>query len=573
MNQDDPFDVPVNTQGQTEVRSQPPPIICRPPGQRPLREAWRAFFSLTGGSPVYCMSAMSIVYGIASILGPSLAKADFLREALPCLGALNLYELALMAVLAGIVAGRRVMDDAISLVVLVALFLAGTGITLTAVADSAARVALWIGVGCVLLAAGKLVTLRRVVGLGFSNLVFGACLALLAWFFLAGAMFGTRLGGAPGASAERGPWLWSWVVVLAAGTALLVDAVRRRDDQSSPTDKRAPFLRQPVMVWVFGLLLLIAAVVHQNVLAYIFDVPTHFGDYLPAINLICLFLVQFSLSLRKRADEAVYLLSLAPLGGAVVTVINGGCVSGPSGVLQWGWHPAVLLATTGGLLFWIARLNRVKELRWISAGYAFGVLLLARPVNQLAAVNLNWQLAGGLLTVTLFVTGIMRRKPAICFAAVVVGALGVFTAETCRDLVCRVGLAEPSAFAGIVGLGSMVLALFFGTATPPAVILTGAVGLMITAFHFVTGAPSWRDVVLVVVLLGLMGAVWWRTRHAGVLILAVPLPFRIWVVFSELASWSFVLLGFLLLFGGGAMSWWKGNTPAARGDNEKPSGG
>ena len=83
----------------------------------------KSFLSLTGGSILYCLSAASIIYGIGQIIGPSLAKSILLSQTLPCLLAINLYELALLAVLVIIVRFRNVTDDAVSLLILIALFL------------------------------------------------------------------------------------------------------------------------------------------------------------------------------------------------------------------------------------------------------------------------------------------------------------------------------------------------------------------------------------------------------------------------------------------------------------------
>jgi hypothetical protein len=91
------------------------------------QDAIRRFLSLTGGSIFYCLSALSIVYGITQIIGPPLAESSNIGDILPCVGVLNVYELALLAVLILVVVWRNVTDDAISLVVLIALFLVASG--------------------------------------------------------------------------------------------------------------------------------------------------------------------------------------------------------------------------------------------------------------------------------------------------------------------------------------------------------------------------------------------------------------------------------------------------------------
>ena len=94
----------------------------------------KSFLRLTGGSPLYCLSAVFIAYGIVKVLGPILAASESLRGALPCILTLHVYELALLAVLIVIVS-RKVVDDAISVGVLIAVFMVGTSMALGSVGD------------------------------------------------------------------------------------------------------------------------------------------------------------------------------------------------------------------------------------------------------------------------------------------------------------------------------------------------------------------------------------------------------------------------------------------------------
>ena len=148
------------------------------------REAMGRFLSLTGGSVLYCLSALSIVYGITQIIGPPLAKSGALGDILPCVAVLNVYELALLAVLVLIVVWRNVTDDAISLVILVALFLVGSGMTLGVVAPSGLDICLAIGFASVILGLAKLYVLRRFISLQLGGLSFLGLALILAWNFL-----------------------------------------------------------------------------------------------------------------------------------------------------------------------------------------------------------------------------------------------------------------------------------------------------------------------------------------------------------------------------------------------------
>ena len=95
-----------------------------------------AFFDFTGGSLFYCLSAFFIILGIGRIMGPMLTNHELFKEALPCIFTLNLYEIALLGVLTTIVVWKSVTDDAISLVIFIAIFFVGTGLALSSIVFS-----------------------------------------------------------------------------------------------------------------------------------------------------------------------------------------------------------------------------------------------------------------------------------------------------------------------------------------------------------------------------------------------------------------------------------------------------
>ncbi len=78
-------------------------------------DTMRCFFRFAGGSPLYCLSAVFAAWGIVTMLAPVLEASDSLRQALPCLPTLHIYELSLPAILVFIVSSK-VVDDAISIV-------------------------------------------------------------------------------------------------------------------------------------------------------------------------------------------------------------------------------------------------------------------------------------------------------------------------------------------------------------------------------------------------------------------------------------------------------------------------
>ncbi|HUU42783.1 MAG TPA: hypothetical protein VMX57_03335, partial [Planctomycetota bacterium] len=225
---------------------------------------WREFFSVRGGSILYCLSAMCVLYGFAAILGPVFARSFQLVETLPCIVGLNVYEIALLAVLVVIVVWQDVTDDAISLVVLGAIFLVVSGIALTTTSNSDPRSVLLIGAGCLVLAMGKLFVLRRFVGMNIGPVLFAGIAVVLAWNFLAGARFAEAVANdrlVKGIASAK--WVQSWIVLLAGALVVLADAMLRGRRPADATDARLPFLRRPAMGWVFAFVLLASAGVHQ----------------------------------------------------------------------------------------------------------------------------------------------------------------------------------------------------------------------------------------------------------------------------------------------------------------------
>ena len=119
-------------------------------------------------------------------------EAETIRATLPCLTALNVYELALLGTLLFIVLRENITDDAISLVVLVALFMVGSGVALTCVSGTEPRPALLIGGIALALAVGKLLSLRAFAGLALRGPLLVGLLTLVAWNFLVGPLLAQR---------------------------------------------------------------------------------------------------------------------------------------------------------------------------------------------------------------------------------------------------------------------------------------------------------------------------------------------------------------------------------------------
>ena len=181
------MDIP-NT--KSENGSEPSLGFQRPKPIKPISsgdildiDTWKRFFRLTGGSVFYCLSAIFVAYGIVKVMGPILLGSNTLKDALLCIFTLHIYEIALLGVLILIVS-KKVVDDAISVVILMALFLVGTSIALGSVADKGITPSLIVGLVSVAVAFGKFYFMKRFARISFGVLsVLGLGLLMTCNYF------------------------------------------------------------------------------------------------------------------------------------------------------------------------------------------------------------------------------------------------------------------------------------------------------------------------------------------------------------------------------------------------------
>ncbi|HCD33650.1 MAG TPA: hypothetical protein DER01_14670 [Phycisphaerales bacterium] len=117
---------------------------------------------LLTGSLFYLLSAASILIGLTKILVPIFDADGQVQEKLWSVGVINLYEVGLLAVLL-VVMWRKVYDDAVSLTMLVAVFLVASTVTLNVVAAQLPWIVLGLGVAGLGLCIGKLTLICRCV--------------------------------------------------------------------------------------------------------------------------------------------------------------------------------------------------------------------------------------------------------------------------------------------------------------------------------------------------------------------------------------------------------------------------
>ncbi|MEN8128467.1 MAG: hypothetical protein ABFR90_11800 [Planctomycetota bacterium] len=540
------------TQSDLDQQEGPPYLSSYLSGYQ-TRAAIRSFLSLTGGSILYCLSAASIVYGIGQIIGPALAKSILLSQTLPCLLAINLYELALLAVLVIIVRFRNVTDDAVSLLILIALFLITSGLTLGTLTPGNPQACFYIGLACIGLALGKLYTLRRLINFPIGTISLAGFGLIFSWNFLAAPLMGKPLvtGDWP-EEMRRGQWLLWWLVLLLGAGMIWADALISSKPQGS--NKAASFIRTPSMVWIFALILLGAAAIYQRATTYMYVIDCAWGDYLPLLVVFSLLLIELFRSLGKQYKYYQLGVSVLPLIATVYAIIERQVMAWPSMGVELLWYPPVILGLTGLAMLGLALYHRWTGFYYVAILYALGVILTFGYTPG-KPFDLNWELfAAGVVTV-LFVIGLIKQNFLLCFGAVILLSGGLGVTDSLARFARVHNMTNPGMVFGIAGIGTLAVCSIFGPKVHKGFIVFGAVCLMFCLFDYLPKTLAWKDLVILVGILLVSIVLWFRTRFLFVLpILSIPLLPKFYLFARSMSSWGFIVLSFVLLFLGGVVS-------------------
>ncbi|MBN2020017.1 MAG: hypothetical protein JW749_07320 [Sedimentisphaerales bacterium] len=510
-----------------------------------------SFLSLTGGSILYCLSALSIIYGITRIIGPLLAKSSILADIYPCIVVLNIYEIALLAVLVLIVVWKNVTDDAISLVILVGIFLIGTGMTLGVVAASGPTICLWTGVICTILGLVKLYVMRRLVSFRLGVLSFVGISLILAWNFLTPSlMAGPMIAKTATDEIRRNHWLIGWLVMLTGAAIVIVEAARTRPIE----DKDTPFLRTPAMVWIFTLVLLTAVSYHQYGIAYMFAVDYVFGDFIPLIAVGSILMLQLIRCSGKHPLRTEIVISVIPLFLTIFAAANKKFISGPAASLEIFWYPPVFLALIAIVFTCLARYHKQKYYSYIALIYALGVLLTIGYSPE-KTQPLNWQLCGAGIITVLLALGVIHKSAALCFSAILALAFGLCMTDWFQTLAQKYNMTLIGAAAGVFGLGNFLICLVFGSKMPRVITLIASLAIAGFLFDFLPKGLGWTDLSVTGAIAVISIMFWLRPRDLIAAVFSwLPICPKVYLLARDLSSWGFVLLSFVLLFVGAFVS-------------------
>lgn len=583
----------------------PPPASLLPPppvADWEVNLNWarvKSFFSFGGANILYCLSALAILFGIAQIINPILTQSRIYFERLAGVLTLNLYECALLGVMLLIVLWRRVTDDAVSLLVLIALFLGANAVALDQVVVDNISMACVIGLACFALAVVKIWLMRRHIALRLDRLLLAGVLLLLAWnFLMSPAIALIKSLGCNNASSLRAIWQLGWLVMLGGGVLWYLQASATATGLTRSADAGRPFLQTAGMCWIFTGIILVISGLHQYELTYIFDLRSSFGDFIPLITLGFLIIPELMRiygreSFRGRLEVVIAGAPLVLIGWALV---NKTFIADSPWGIGFFWHPTVILALTAVAVLRAGLKESNRGLMYLVLAYGMLILLTAGVAYD-GPASFHWRLTGGVLAAMLIGVGILRRDVRIAMVGIFIIALGCRTSPWIIQHL-NDGWAQPGIFFGVLGLGIVGLSLILGEKMKKTAVRIGAVFLTIGVF-FCFGDSSklllWAGLVLAI-----LGLLVLRLRRDWLvsIILWIPVLTVGWkesrpvlesvftaainavdaiikaigqILPAKISGWHYVILSFILLAAGMYLSLRKGRRRSEN-RSDAPSG-
>ncbi len=541
-----------------------PPVVEKTSSSNPLAlDDLKKFFNLTGGSLFYCLSAVFIAYGIHNVITPILKNGKSISEALPCIFTLHAYELALLGVLILIVS-RKVVDDAISVVVIIALFLIGTSMTLGSVVSLNISAGVWIGLGSIALAFGKFMAIRRFTKVPFTILSLVGLMLMIACNYLGPALLATE---PTQESARRGLWMFLWLIILAGAGVILIEAMRSKKSFEQQKNDKIPFLQSQTMVYIFTLILLSATAVHQYTMAFTATLEREFGDYIPVIAMASLLGIEL---LRYFFNRFSYFhLAMACIPGAFILLglEEEAFIATGSFTIDLIAYPPVACGLIGLAITALALYHRWYKLLYAVYPYGLGIILTAGYSEY--PYNLNIHSCIITMAVTLLAYGLAKRNQYACIAAVAVMCGDFILLDGFAKFARENSLTVPGALAGFAGLGTSLLYLIFAKEFQKHLRIAGVIGMGIFIFDWLPDQAEYQYGIASLCIAIFIVAFWLRLKDfIAIGILCAPLCIRFYIAARQLGHWRFIIVGFVLLAGGAAASLRK-RTPEDTDENQE----
>jgi len=517
-------------------------------------ETIKSFFRFTGGSLFYCISAVFIAYGIVNLMGPILSEDKNFINAMPCIITLHVYELALLGVLILIVS-RKVVDDAISVIVFIALFLIGTSMALGTIADKNITMSFCIGLIGIFLTFSKFFAMWRFVKIKFAPLSILGLSVIIIYNYLSPIVMARSIANNPSQEpARRALWLLLSVAMMIGAGIVLLEAIRRKSTGEFQEQTKTAFLQKPIMVYIFALILLIVSGIHQYAMAYTFALERSIGDYVPVSLIAALFLIEILRNSGKKFDYIELGISCTPLVVTILAIHQQSVISSGDYGIGLLFYPPVILALSGMAIAALALYHRWYPFLYVTALYGLGVILTIgfSPVNP---YDLNTYACVGTLLAGLLVYGAIKRNQYVCVSAIIILCLGLLKWDNLSIFSSTYGLKEPGVLAGVCGIGIMILYLLFGSELNKTIRIIGVFCLTGFIFDYLPEYAHWKYIIVSLAIVFLMVALWFRTKDIlFISTLWVPIGLRLYMLAKQIAYWRIIILGFLLLIAGTIVS-------------------
>jgi hypothetical protein len=520
---------------------------------------WRRFFHVTGGSLLYCLSAVFTVYGIVKLMRPILAKSETISDALPCILTLHAYELALLGVLILIVS-KKIIDDAVSIAILIALFLVGTSMALGSVADKNIGTSFWVGVFGIAVTLGKLYAMRRFARIPFRTLsVLGAGI-LITCNYIGPTLLARLISVSPSQEASRRElWLLIYLAMLIGAGFVFIEALRNKTHKQEEQSSQNCFLQSPLMVYVFAFVLLFGSGIHQYSTAFTFALERVLGDFVPITLVGTLLLLEILRFSGRRFGALDILISCTPLGMMLLAIMAKSVLATGQAGLGLMCYPPVILALSGLAIAGVALYHKQRLFIAVAILYGLGVILTL-GFSPEHPHDLNFHICFGILVLAILVYGIVLWNQYICLSGIAILCLGASLWDSFSTFTASHHLTEVGGLAGICGLGAMGLYLLFGQKLLRVIRILGVFAFSVFVFDYLPDSMHWRYLIVLVGTGLIMSGVWLRTKDLFVIsVPCIPFLARLFEVGRQIANWRFVILGFLLLGAGTVVSLLKGS--------------
>jgi hypothetical protein len=526
------------------------PVKKKVPFYKYDTEEFKKFFDLTGGSLLYCLSAAFVAYGIVKVMGPLLSNGQALKEALPCIFTLHAYELALLGVLILIVS-RKVVDDAISVVIIMALFLVGTSIALGSVANTGISESLWLGGFGVFIAFVKFSAMKQFARIPFKALSFLGLGILVACNYFGPAILARSIAAEVlPESTRREIWWVFWLTLMTGSALIIIEAMKTKAHQQTKDINRTPFLQSPVMVYLFSLIVVACSGTHQYAMAYASGLQRVIGDYVPVSLIAVLFVLEILRNLGKRFGVVEIVISCVPLSLMIFAIDQRSVLSSSAFGFGLLGYPPVTFALSGLIIVGWSLYNRRFKMLTVGFLYVLGIIL-TWGFSPERPYDLNIHSCVISFVIAAIIYGLIRKNQYLCVTGIIALCVDLSQLSSFVELSKSLDLTTAGGLAGVYGLSTIILCVIFGGKMHKVLRGIGALCLIVFAFDYLPKDFHWRYVIVLAGTILIAYVLWLRTRDLfSASIIWLPSVIKLYIAGKCFGHWRSVIVGFLLLGAG-----------------------